>query len=166
MDDLIQWFRGNHIGVGKSPKDGENKRYRRPNRTEEEKAAAHRLSARMRYADPTIRPKIKAAACAQYQKTEYRDRAKKYQAGYYLKTKYNMTREDYEAMVVVQGGKCLVCSTNSEKLVIDHDHITGSVRGLLCNACNTLEGHIKKTGLSPSEFAEKFQIYLDRFLAA
>lgn len=51
--------------------------------------------------------------------------------------KYGITPEDYENMVKKQGGKCLVCRKGQDKrLVIDHDHVSGQVRGLLCNNCN------------------------------
>ena len=42
-------------------------------------------------------------------------------------------------MLRKQKGKCLLCDTtapNDKRLVIDHDHRTGKVRGLLCSQCN------------------------------
>lgn len=37
-----------------------------------------------------------------------------------------------------QAGSCAICSSQS-RLVTDHDHSTGLVRGLLCHRCNTAE---------------------------
>jgi len=39
-----------------------------------------------------------------------------------------------------QGGRCGICGSDREALVVDHDHQSGFVRGLLCNACNLAEG--------------------------
>ena len=50
--------------------------------------------------------------------------------------KYGITQEFYNTLMVSQRHVCAICE-NSAKLVIDHDHITGKVRGLLCNSCNT-----------------------------
>jgi len=50
--------------------------------------------------------------------------------------------EQYEALEAKQEGLCAVCgrpSMRGEKrlrLSVDHDHVTGLVRGLVCNKCN------------------------------
>jgi ADP-ribose pyrophosphatase YjhB (NUDIX family) len=39
-----------------------------------------------------------------------------------------------------QAGACAMCSASPERLLVDHCHRTGLVRGLLCTSCNTAEG--------------------------
>lgn len=46
-------------------------------------------------------------------------------------------------MQVAQGGKCLLCRRADEKLVVDHCHETGRVRGLLCTPCNNFLGWVE-----------------------
>jgi hypothetical protein len=61
------------------------------------------------------------------------------------------TREMYEAMSAAQGGVCAICRNletatfggGIRKLAVDHDHSTGKIRGLLCQACNTGLGLFK-----------------------
>lgn len=53
---------------------------------------------------------------------------------------HGLSVADYEHREQAQGGLCLVCDRPEDRvwgLVIDHDHQTGEVRGLLCGACNT-----------------------------
>ncbi len=63
--------------------------------------------------------------------------------GYYFKYKYGITADDYDSMYAGQGGCCLICGKHKDKLVIDHDHISGVVRGLLCSGCNTAMGQFQ-----------------------
>jgi hypothetical protein len=77
--------------------------------------------------------------------------------GHQLKYKFGITLEEYNLMVESQGGVCAICGgknftrhkgTHNNKavavsLAVDHDHKTGQIRGLLCNACNTSLGKFK-----------------------
>lgn len=68
----------------------------------------------------------------------------------YILRKYGVTREQYDAMVVEQGGLCDICGTDNPgkssrskraaRWSIDHNHATGEVRGLLCRGCNAALG--------------------------
>lgn len=49
--------------------------------------------------------------------------------------KYRITQPQYDALLEDQGGVCAICLIRPVKC-IDHDHVTGKVRGLLCLACN------------------------------
>ena len=100
----------------------------------------------------------KTAACKKYRaewaKTPIR---KQYEAEYYaehrqnwkdwhLKRKYNLSVEQRKDLEDRQNGKCAVCGIlgkNTPKgLVVDHDHKTNKIRGLLCNVCNSHIVHV------------------------
>lgn len=57
--------------------------------------------------------------------------------------KYGLTVEQVEAMRVAQEGRCAVCF-KVKPLQIDHDHVTGKVRALLCALCNTSVGYAER----------------------
>jgi len=65
-----------------------------------------------------------------------------YQREWKLKSNYLMSQEEYAIMLEAQGKKCYLCKS-SKKLVVDHDHNTGKVRGLLCDLCNRGLGYFK-----------------------
>lgn len=66
----------------------------------------------------------------------------------YLKRNYSLTIEQYLDIAETQGFTCAIChrenfamcDTHSGALVVDHDHKTGAVRGLLCHNCNRALG--------------------------
>ena len=63
-----------------------------------------------------------------------------------LKNYYNMSSKDYDRLLDRQGGVCAICKgtcTEKSRLVVDHDHTTGKVRGLLCNPCNRAIGQLQ-----------------------
>jgi thymidylate synthase (FAD) len=56
--------------------------------------------------------------------------------------KYNLSTEEYEQMYADQNGRCATCNEELD-LVVDHDHETDQVRGLLCSDCNIGLGFFK-----------------------
>lgn len=50
--------------------------------------------------------------------------------------KYNTTEKALQLLAEKQNFSCKICKESPLKLVVDHCHITGKIRGLLCNACN------------------------------
>lgn len=66
----------------------------------------------------------------------------------HIKREYGITLEDYNSMFTAQGGCCAICNVHQKdiekRLSVDHCHNSGTVRGLLCNNCNTSIGLIKE----------------------
>lgn len=66
----------------------------------------------------------------------------------YLRRNYGLELKDYRRMRDEQQGRCAICGgegflmgkKHKMKLVVDHDHKTGAVRGLLCHNCNRALG--------------------------
>jgi hypothetical protein len=67
----------------------------------------------------------------------------------HLKNKYSLTFEQYNKILESQNDVCAICKNkeisldsigNIRELAVDHNHITGNIRGLLCNKCNRMIG--------------------------
>lgn len=56
----------------------------------------------------------------------------------HLKRKFGLTLEQYNAMLARQRGCCAICRRPPRNIAlhVDHDHVTGAIRGLLCFQCN------------------------------
>lgn len=56
-----------------------------------------------------------------------------------------LTHIEYLEMFNKQNGQCAICEIGQDKSIkafaVDHDHITGKVRGLLCSKCNLTIGN-------------------------
>ena len=81
-----------------------------------------------------------------------------------LKKNFGITPEAYDAMVQERDGKCDICGTTEtgaahyKNMPIDHCHVSGKIRGLLCANCNFVIGHAKDS----IEVLEKAIAYLKR----
>lgn len=83
--------------------------------------------------------------CSKAQRKKYidknKDREKRYSREKNLKNKYGITNEQYEAQHKAQKGVCPLCQKPAFGVgssgVVDHDHTTGKVRGVLCHLCNS-----------------------------
>lgn len=82
-----------------------------------------------------------------------------------IRYSYGITGDQYQAMIVGQGGVCAICAGAElvqKNLSVDHDHVTGGVRGLLCGKCNSGLGFFRDN----QAFLRSAADYLDRFAVA
>jgi hypothetical protein len=54
--------------------------------------------------------------------------------------RYGITQAEFDSLKKQQGGVCFICRRPNVRVVVDHCHITGRVRGLLCDRCNGIIG--------------------------
>jgi len=98
-----------------------------------------KIAERERNRERRTRPEYKAAM-AEHQR-KYR-RGRKSKAGR-RKREYGLLPEQYDFLLSNQGGVCATPGCGAtEKLVVDHCHVTGHVRGLLCFKCNVALGNV------------------------
>jgi hypothetical protein len=76
---------------------------------------------------------------------EYNQQPEQKRAAYrrHLLRTYGLTIERYEELEASQDGRCAICARlphGYQRLVVDHDHDTGVIRGLLCVSCNVALG--------------------------
>jgi hypothetical protein len=55
---------------------------------------------------------------------------------------YGITLTTYRRMKEAQDGRCAICGSTGE-LYVDHSHMNGRVRGLLCVRCNNGLGQFR-----------------------
>lgn len=68
-----------------------------------------------------------------------------------LMKSYKITTEEYNMLLEAQNNMCAICSKNASELsnnrkkylCVDHCHVSGKVRGLLCDTCNRALGMFK-----------------------
>lgn len=68
----------------------------------------------------------------------------------YYRRLYGMGLDEFNTRLAKQAGKCKICARElalegltGDRVVVDHCHTTGQVRGLLCNECNRGLGYFR-----------------------
>ena len=105
----------------------------------------------------------------QYRRELYKNRTEEQRQGHLSrqrKHRYGLDTIAYNEYIN-NIGKCQICD-NKENLCVDHDHLTGENRGVLCRGCNLMIGlakdnvrllsravlYLENTGLS--EFSDSY----------
>jgi hypothetical protein len=65
--------------------------------------------------------------------------------------------EARELLLSWQQSRCALCGRWDRALVVDHDHQTAEVRGLLCQRCNGVEG--RESRWTPSPAIEQYRTW-------
>lgn len=122
------------------------------------KKAAREQAARRYARDPE---KIRAASRATYRKARRTPALRQKQVNKalkrHLRRMYGMSLAEFLALATKQGDCCAICKSSSAdglRLQVDHCHVSGTVRGLLCGPCNRGLGQFKD---SPTRLAAALQ---------
>jgi hypothetical protein len=82
-------------------------------------------------------------------RAEYRNRPERKRAMrdlYYRRT-YGISADEADAILEAQNGRCAICCTPAPSRLasmhLDHDHVTGQIRGFLCIDCNQGLGKLR-----------------------
>ena len=79
------------------------------------------------------------------------------------KKRYGLSVEQKQALIDGQDCKCAICKnelTNTHDVCVDHNHVTGAIRGILCRKCNLGIGHLNDSIdilKSAQEYLEKYK---------
>ncbi len=84
----------------------------------------HHLTIR-RYLDPAFREKTARKA---------REHARQ---GNWRRNRYGVTKDWYNGECEKRDNKCDICRRKVNALGVDHCHVSGEIRGLLCHKCNS-----------------------------
>ncbi len=80
-------------------------------------------------------------------KKKYREKMKEFERNRRYCRAYKLTSKQVEAMFEKQQNRCAICNKHKIELKrpmhIDHNHLTGVIRGILCFHCNSALGKLK-----------------------
>lgn len=90
--------------------------------------------------------KYKKTAKGKQKSKRHRTKNKEYYRLYHIQRTYGLTKEEYDSLLTLQQNVCAICETSFAKAQpnVDHNHITGEVRGLLCSSCNQGIGQFRE----------------------
>lgn len=94
-------------------------------------------------------PQVKITQCRNGRKQQYWACHSVVSAKYRrrdLKRAFGLSTEGYGLLLKQQDYRCAICGDTDPgksgdiNLCVDHDHVTGKIRGLLCHPCNLMLG--------------------------
>ncbi|OPY52209.1 MAG: Recombination endonuclease VII [Methanosaeta sp. PtaU1.Bin060] len=144
-----KWYEENKDKLDKEKLKDYHKAYYEANRDKwprrtREQQDKYNATRRERYAnDPNLRKEISDKV------KDYHKRYPMAKKSQRIKKKYGISLQEFNTLLESQGGKCAICgySDLSDKNffpVVDHDHVEGRIRGLLCMNCNMGIGKFKE----------------------
>lgn len=169
---------GNRLARERYANDPEYREYqRRKNELNNKKRTANRIKApyeRERHCDFCERSYLATNPAQRYCSDScFKEVRKKRALSYYYRdhrsnkmryrlSSYTLSFEEYLDMYVNQAGCCAICgcefaSHHDYTIKIDHCHKSNTVRGLLCNKCNSGLHYIEN-----DEFVASARLYLER----
>lgn len=78
----------------------------------------------------------------------------------HLRCRHGIGIADFDRLLAAQGGKCAICRTRKARDV-DHSHVSGKVRGLLCHGCNVGLGFFRERSESLLRAVDYLEAYHD-----
>ena len=103
------------------------------------------------------------SSCCKLCKRKYVSKRQRWRG---LERYYGITLEQFDSMLEAQGGVCAICGSvnhNGRRLDIDHNHKTGKIRGLLCQACNIRLGFLENGISAMKDHVKALNEYLNEY---
>lgn len=75
----------------------------------------------------------------------YRTTHKEERADWHRLHRHRLSKTAFKTMIIDQGNACAICRKKEwgkNGPHVDHDHLAGKIRGILCNHCNAALGQI------------------------
>lgn len=103
-----------------------------------------------------------------YTRKKYRNREARYYSNCKacankatLASRFRIPPKKYLALLEAANGICEICNASMNPPCLDHNHETGAIRGLLCNACNTALQLIERNYANAFRAIEYLEKYKD-----
>jgi len=93
-------------------------------------------------------------SCLLEKQRRYRNSRPNFHRAHNLKQRYGLSPDEYQSILAHQNFTCAICEveishaleyTAKSSVVVDHNHETGEVRGILCSKCNLVLGHARES---------------------
>ena len=103
--------------------------------------------------------------CVREHQRNFRNSRPDYNHARNLQRRYGLSVDEYRTLVENHNFACAICKveisdalgyTGKRSVVVDHNHETGDVRGILCSKCNLVLGHARES----TEILYKAIVYL------